>query len=202
MGKPDAWRIINAILLLLLLLFMCGRRQCTKIGDLVSEWCTINAGVPQGTLLGPVGFVVHINDLKSILDIAKYVDDSSVWEVYSKKAQESQLQQATDEAIQWSDYNLMRANCDKTKELLVDYSRKPTDIPCIKVKGKDIGRVTSTKLLGVTITPDLTWGEHVDNTHSRAAQRSVFLQPLDGFLPHCTHTTLRGVDVPVWGHDL
>ena len=166
--------------------FLCGRRQCTKIGDLLSEWCTINAGVPQGTLFGPVGFVVHINDLKSILDIAKYVDDSSVWEVYSKKAQDSQLQQATDEAIQWSDYNLMRANCDKTKELLVDYSRKPTDIPCIKVKGKDIERVTSTKLLGVTITSDLTWGAHVDSTHSRASQRLYFLTLLKraGMPPH------------------
>lgn len=158
--------------------FLCGRRQRTKIGDILSEWTSINAGVPQGTLFGPVGFIVHINDLRSVLDITKYVDDSSLWEVCDNLGISSNLQQGATEAIQWSDNNLMKANCDKTKELLVDFSRKVSDIPCVNIKGTDIERVQCAKLLGVIITSDLTWGEHVDNVHNRAAQRLYFLRLL------------------------
>lgn len=166
--------------------FLCGRRQCTKLGDIVSEWSTINAGVPQGTLFGPVGFVVHINDLRTDVNISKYVDDSSLWEVCDKMAGDSQLQRAADQALQWSDNNLMLVNADKTKELLVDFSRKPSSVPNITIQGKDIKRVHSTKLLGITITSDLTWGEHVDEVYSKAAQRLYFLTLLRraGLSPH------------------
>ena len=52
------------------------------MGDDVSDWSTINAGVPQGTLLGP-GFIAHINDLQTRVSVYKYVDDSTMWEVCS-----------------------------------------------------------------------------------------------------------------------
>jgi hypothetical protein len=155
--------------------FLCGRQQCTKIGEAQSDWRSINAGVPQGTLFGPVGFVIHINDLKSVLPIAKYVDDGSIWEVCCRSCRDSRLQLATDQAIQWSDKNLMRANCEKTKELVVDFGRSQSTIPRISVQGTEIERVESTKLLGVIITSKLTWGEHVDAIHSKASQRLYFL---------------------------
>ncbi len=158
--------------------FLCGRRQRTKIGDTVSEWSTINAGVPQGTLFGPVGFVIHINDLHTRLPTFKYVDDSTLWEVYSLVGGDSQLQEATSEGVQWSDDNLMDVNCDKTKELLACFARKVPDIPCITIKGKPIERVTKTKLLGVTISSDLTWDAHITELHSKGSQRLYFLRLL------------------------
>ena len=109
----------------------------------------------------------------SVLDITKYVYDSTLWEVCDRMCHQSKLQLATDQAIEWSHKNLMLANCDKTKELVVDFTRTESDpdIPHISAQGRTIERVNSTKLLGVTITSDLTWGEHVDNIHSRASQR-------------------------------
>ena len=168
MGIPD-------LLMRWVTSFLCGRCQCTKLGDIMSEWTTINAGVPQGTLFGPVGFVIHINDLRTDVNISKYVDDSSLWEVCDRLAGDSQLQWVADQALQWSENNHVLVNSHKTKELLVDYSRKPPSVPTITIQGKDIERVHSTKTMGVTITSDLTWGEHVDVVHSKAAQRLYFL---------------------------
>ena len=158
--------------------FLCDRKQRTKIGDDISEWCTINAGAPQGTLFGPVGFIVHINDLRTRLPLYKYVDDSTAWEVCSPSAVDSQIQQAATEAVEWSDDNLMCVNCDKTKELLVFFGRTPPDIPSITIKGKAIESVTSTKLLGVIIRDDLAWGPHIAMIHGKASQRLYFLRLL------------------------
>ena len=151
--------------------FLCDRKQRTKIGDDISR-------VPRGTLFGPVGFIVHINDLRTRLPLYKYVDDSTAWEVCSPSAVDSQIQQAATEAVEWSDDNLMCVNCDKTKELLVFFRRTPPDIPSITIKGKAIERVTSTKLLGVVISDDLAWGPHITMIHSKASQRLYFLRLL------------------------
>ena len=74
--------------------FLCDRKQRTEIIDDISEWCTINAGVPRGTLFGPVEFIVHINDLRTRLPLYKYVDDI-------KSHRKSHIDQATG-----YDYNL------------------------------------------------------------------------------------------------
>ena len=59
------------------------------------------------------------------------MDDSSLWEVCDRLAGDSLLQQTADQALQWSENNHMLANSDKMKELLVDYSRKPSSVPNI-----------------------------------------------------------------------
>ena len=93
--------------------FLCDRKQRTKIGDDISEWCTINAGVPQGTSFGPVEFIVHTNDLRTRLPLYKYVNDSTAWEVCSPSAVDNQFQQAATEAVEWSDDNLLCVNLVK-----------------------------------------------------------------------------------------
>ena len=155
--------------------FLCSRKQRTKIGDDISDWCSINAGVPQGTLFGPVDFIIHTNDLQTILPLYKYVDDSTAWEICSPSAADSQIQQAATEAVDWSDDNLLSVNCDKTKELLVFFGCIPLDIPPITIKGRAIERVTSTKLLGVIISSDLGWSPHITMIHGKASQRLYFL---------------------------
>ena len=139
------------------------------------DWCYINVSVPQGTLFGPFGFVIHINDLKSVLDIAKYMDDSTIWEICHRNFSDNRLQLATDRAIQRSDNNLMNVKYEKTKELVVDFGRSPSTTPSISIQDMEIERVEFTTLLGITITSDLPWGEHVDDIRSEASQRMFLL---------------------------
>ena len=187
--------------------FLCECRQHTKIGDYVSDWCTINAGVPQGTLLGPVGFVIHIIDLQTCLPTFKYVDGSTLWEVCSANATDSLLQCAATAAVQWSNDNLMSVNCDKTKELLVSFARSKLDIPPITINGKSIEHVSTAKLLGVTFSSDLTWDAHIKVIHSKASQRLYFLRLLhragvgSGHIVHIYQSLIRSLleyACPVW----
>ena len=109
--------------------FLCQRRQKVKLGSAQSEWATINAGVPQGTVLGPVGFLLHINDLHTTCDSTKYVDDTTFWESCSVDGSDSQLQVAANRAYEWFEKNLMKINPDKTKTMEITFTRTHYDIP-------------------------------------------------------------------------
>ena len=71
--------------------FLCQRKQRVKIGQNVSQWAEVNVGVPQGTLCGPVWFLLHINDLWTCCDRLKYLNDSRVWEIRSSDCHDSRL---------------------------------------------------------------------------------------------------------------
>ena len=107
------------------------------------------------------------------------MDLSSLREVCDWNCCSSRLQIATDQATQWSAKNLMWLNSEKTKELAGNFGKSPFTFPGISIHGTDVDRVESTNLLGGVIASDLSWGKHVDATHSKASQRL-----------YCTLTTL------------
>ena len=61
--------------------FLSNRLQRTKIGQVHSDWKYIQAGIPQGTKLGPLLFLIMVNDLNPSNDLVKFVDDSTMWKV-------------------------------------------------------------------------------------------------------------------------
>ncbi len=107
--------------------FLCERRQRVKIGSTTSKWSHLKTGAPQGTLLGPVAFLLHINDLQIVCPTVKYVDDSSIWEVCNRSGSNSQIQTAGNQATTWTKTNNMQLNTDKTKEMRVYFGRKELD---------------------------------------------------------------------------
>ena len=158
--------------------FLCERQQRVKIGQTTSSWRTINAGVPQGTLLGPPCFLLHINDLQTCCNMCKYVDDSSMWEECDRSGHDSKIQQAAEEAVKWSNDNNMQLNFDKTQEMMVYFGRKPHNITPVTMEGRAIQRVSVSKLLGVMLSDDLGWDAHVDYICGKASKRIYFLRLL------------------------
>ncbi len=99
------------------------RRQRVKIGESVSEWAQVNAGVPQGTKLGPILFLVMVNDLNTLQsDSWKYVDDLTISEIIPKYSH-SNMQHELDHISNWCDLNYMKLNPKKCKELRVNFQR-------------------------------------------------------------------------------
>ena len=151
--------------------FLCHRQQRVKLGTVLSEWTSINAGIPQGTVLGPIGFLLHINDLQTICRSVKYVDDTTIWEACATDFHDSNLQTASDQAAEWSKKNLMKVNSDKSKTMEIAFSRKDHDIPPIRLDGEVLESVQTFKLLGVIISSDLSWSAHVDYLHGKCSSR-------------------------------
>ncbi len=97
------------------------------------DWPHVNGSVVQGSWPGPLLFVIMINDLQARDLLHKYIDDSTVTEEVSNPA-DSHLQEYTDNFVQWSDYNHMKINGKKTKEMLIRLKKKvPQFISPLKI---------------------------------------------------------------------
>ena len=154
---------------------LCERRQWVKLGQHRSEWSQVRAGVPEGTLVAPISFLLHINDLQTVVNHVKYVDDSSLWEVCGADGGNSLIQVATDQAVEWSARNLMTINAEKTKEMMISFSNKPVAPPPVTISNTAIERTETFKLLGVVLSNKLDWSDHCEYLHTKGSQRLYLL---------------------------
>jgi hypothetical protein len=156
--------------------FLSNRQQRVKIGSTLSQWTTLNGGMPQGSWFGPYVFLMLIDDLQTTLETFKFVDDVTLCEVITDYSS-SQMQAAACQLVAWSNTNLMNINTKKTKEMMLGsiLSNPP---PLIVINDGTVERVTSFKLLGLTIANNLSWEEHIMSVCNKANKRLHYLKLL------------------------
>ena len=156
--------------------FLQHRRQRVKIGDILSDWLQLAAGMPQGSYLGPLTFVILIDSLRPGCLTHKFVDDTTMSEILNKSVA-SNMQSLVDELVQQATETGMIVNDRKTKEMLVGSILK--DPPSsVSLSGTPVERVTTFKLLGVHVANNLKWTQHVDVISSKVSSRLYFLKQL------------------------
>lgn len=115
-----------------------------------------------------------INDLKLEEPCFKFVDDTTVYEITTERST-TKLQEITDKICKWTETNKMKINENKTKELVIYFNRSLHGIPPLLINNKLIEKVSTTKLLGLYISDDLTWQRHIDYITSKASSRVYFI---------------------------
>lgn len=158
--------------------FLQDRQQRVKLGQIKSSWRYINAGVPQGSKLGPLLFLVMINDLTTSIPIYKYIDDCTVFEVLTPSRATSTIQKEVDYINQWSTTNNMRLNIKKTKELTICFAKSQPLFDPLAINNHPLESIQSFKLLGIHIQSDLKWNLHIEATCSKASKRLYALRCL------------------------
>ena len=174
--------------------YLSGRTQHVNINGCHSSARTVSAEVPQGSILGPILFLLFTNDLPSAsqhstVDI--YADDTTVsllsGVTNELTAMSSALQQDLDEVSRWSAVNKMVTNSAKTKCLLVTGKCIPCKLDnCsleLKLGDSDIEQVDSQKLLRVTIDKQLSFDVHAKELCKKLCQRVAVLGKIRRFIP-------------------
>ena len=118
-------------------------------------------------------FLVYINNLRTTVPLYNYVDDSTLFEICYRN-DVSVIQESVDIAARWTKQNDIKIYSEKSKEIIISFAQDGnfrSSIPNIKIDGRDIAQVCHVKLLGVTISQDLTWNKHVDNIVKKAGKR-------------------------------
>ena len=184
---------INGHLLDLIQSFLSNRQLKVVLDGQESACYSINAGVPQGSVLGPILFLLFINDLPDDLlsQIAIYADDTTVYDCQEETDAFSMLDQARclesdlQDIVEWGKKWLVTFNAGKTKLLSVSKCHKATPFS-IPMNGKDLPENNSFRLLGLTFSNSLTWNEYVEAIAKSAAQKVGSLYRARAYLtPEC-----------------
>ena len=155
------------------------RTQATLFNGKLSTKLPITAGVPQGSVLGPLLFTLYINDICDVVkecNILLYADDCVLYTSHRKHAVvQSTLQRDTDSLARWCSNNLLLVNTRKTKSMLVGTRQKlAASLPLkISLGNAEIDSVVKYNYLGVIIDSELTLTNHLSEVHDRV-QRKVF----------------------------
>ena len=127
----------------------------------------VKYGMPHGSILGPLLFLLFINDLplhtNAMIDL--YADDATLYEISKSKEEiERKFHKAILEIASWCKKNGFVINIDKTKAMLIttrQRRRRIDDNIQIFLNSFQLSNVQKEKVLGVEIDNNLLWGEHV-----------------------------------------
>ena len=170
-GKLLAW-IID---------YLKDRQQRVLINGSSSGWGLLDLGVPQGSVLGPLLFLIFIDDIVYVIRHCKirlFADDTCLFIEVEDSTEAAYLINEDLKKIQtWASKWLVTFSPPKTEEMVIT-TKTPRPHPDLKFGTEIIKRVTSHKHLGVILTNNLTWKEHVDSVVSRATKRLGILKSL------------------------
>ena len=155
---------LDGRLLKFLVDYLRGREQCVVIGGQKSERRIVASGVPQGSILGPLLFVLFINDMtKCVSDktnIALYADDTKIWREINGWEENLALQKDIDQLQEWANANKMKFHPKKCKVLSVAKHNYepilPFQIFFYELGGTILEYTNSEKDLGVIINATLS----------------------------------------------
>ena len=158
--------------------FLSDRRQVTRVGQFYSSSRPITSGVVQGSCIGPLLFVLYINDLTNVLGDAVecklFADDVKLYTAIRTSADQTRLQEALDRVVLWSDswqLNISAKKCAKltvgshTLSMHKDYS----------LCGKKVSNVREYQDLGITIDQGLKFKTHIHTVVAKARQRASLI---------------------------
>ena len=172
--------------------YLSDRTQRVSMNNKCSSSEHIKYGVPQGSILGPLMFLIFINDLPLALkdivtSIDLYADDTTIYDIQSdmQKLQQN-LQKSLSLLNKWCRENGMVINTDKTKVMLITSRQKRYHLQIddlkLNLNNSDLKLSSNEKILGIQIEDTLVWNEHFKYISKKIAPSLWLLSQIKTFL--------------------
>lgn len=168
--------------------YLSDRSQYVSISGTKSKLKPIKHGVPQGSVLGPLLFLVYINDLHHCIRTSEtyhFADDThllnlsqTVWSLCGRVNSDLRV------LVSWLNANKISLNASKTEFIIFRSNRRPLDtIPRIEISGKRLTPSKTIKYLGVHLDEHLTWKQHVAVVAAKLRRANGAISKLRYYLP-------------------
>jgi hypothetical protein len=206
--------------------YLFGRKARVNVEGSFSGFSPVCAGVPQGSVLGPLLFLVMIDDLFDVVEnqLSVFADDSTLWSIVPNTASRATVAASLNNDLEqinlWSKRWLCQYNHDKSEVLTVsrknDVKRRRSkdegtgidDLhPPLSFGGCAIEEKRSIKFVGLIVSYDLSWNEHVRSVAKNAKMSLSLLRRLRAYLSPPALATIYKSHVrsrmeymgPIWG---
>ena len=172
---------ISGNLLAWLSSFLVERKQAVAVEGFVGESIEVNSGVPQGSVLGPLLFLIHIADIDQYLSEASassFADDTRIIMKVSTEQDVSQMQKELDQIFRWANENRMQFNNSKFEHLRYNPGNKLGNLFLGTYQAEDkspIESVCQTKDLGVIMSNSAGFADHVVEVKAKGKRMSGWI---------------------------
>ena len=155
--------------------YMRDRHQFVNYNDVNSEMLKIVCGVPQGSILGPILFILYINDLCKVSETLKFVLFADDTNLFASGTDLKQLCDVINEELikinAWFRVNKLSLNVSKTNFMIFSNKHLDHNNPInLTIDGTNIVQVFETKFLGVMIDHKLNWKSHIMNIRAKLSR--------------------------------
>ena len=156
-----------------------------------SNQLPIEAGVPQGSILGPLLFIIYLNDLVYSCEHFKpviYADDTALYtslETYNLKTNklDKAINSELDKVNLWFKVNKLSLNSSKTKAMIFHMKQKKVRVPILGIENNRIEFVDEFNYLGIIFDTHLSWKPHTNYIAQKITRTNGLMNRLKNFLP-------------------
>lgn len=157
--------------------YLTTRHQFVSLNKTLSDIVPVKSGVPQGSVLGPLFFLLYINDIVANLsvEVRLYTDDCVLYEEITTEEDQLRLNGDFNKVVDWCKQWQMCINFEKIVYMRVTLKKKPL-IYCYGTEDVPLSGVTHYIYLGLYITSDLSWSKHLDTVLAKCHRELFFLR--------------------------
>ena len=173
--------------------YLSNRIQRCKIGQTISEPQKIRSGIPQGSNLGPLLFLLYINDLPNCLKYTKanmFADDTNLTTAsLNKEELQRRLNSDLELMHNWLLANKLTLNKEKTEYMLIGSHQRLSTVetdPILEFGDTKIKRVNHAKSLGIIIDEQLLWKNQIEAISSKVSKGIGVLRRIKNCVPKTT----------------
>ena len=162
--------------------FLTNRRQRVRINGIFSDWCNVKSGVPQGSVLGPILFILYINDLPDAIKSSCkiFADDTKLIQAIRDLKSIEHLQQDLEALQNWSKTWKLEFNASKCKVLHIG---KKNPLASYSMNEKELTSVKEEKDLGCIMRADLKQSSNIKHHISKANRLLGMIRRTFTYLP-------------------